>query len=254
MKYYADMMVSAHDTDYTDAARPSAILRYMQEAADWHLRDAGLSGDHLREKGYAFFLSRVAVKYYRAAKKYEKLRVSTWACPSTLAAYNRCGEICDARGGLIAQLMSVWALVGVADRRIYKPSEVPLEIEIDELLKLPVPLRVNYPRELELKAVGERTIVYADVDINRHMNNTYYPDMLYGYIPACHLEGKRISSCTISYRTEAALGDTVTVLAATPDNGKNYYFKTQKADGITALEAQIKLTGMEKIEEPEPEL
>lgn len=242
------MMVSAHDTDYYDMARPSAILRYMQEAADWHLRDTGLSNDRLRERGYAFFLSRIAIKYYRPLYKYEKIRVSTWPCPSTLAAFNRCGEIYDSSGNLSAQLNSVWALVGINDRRIYKPSEVPFSMEIDELLDVPVPLRVVIPSDLKLNHAGDRTIYYGDVDINRHMNNTFYPDMLYGFIPNDDLEGKRISSCSISYRTESALGDVIKINYGSPD-GVNYYLKAQKENGVTAVEAYIKLAPKSLIEE-----
>ena len=36
---------------------------------------------------------------------------------------------------------------------------------------------------MNLSLVGEHTVEYSDVDVNRHLNNTKYPDMLCGFLP-----------------------------------------------------------------------
>ena len=85
--------------------------------------------------------------------------------------------------------------------------------------------------------VGEFVVRYADVDQNRHMNNTRYPDMYSNFLP---LEGKRIKSMSIAYLNEAPLGDILTVQMA--ESGGLFYFRTLRSDGKINSEAEIELT------------
>ena len=95
--------------------------------------------------------------------------------------------------------------------------------------------RIVIPKDAE--TVGTYTVNYADLDQNRHMNNTRYPDMYSNFLP---LENKRIESITISYLAEAPAGDTLTVMRAEKDGF--YYFRTIRSDGKINSEAEIKLT------------
>lgn len=51
--------------------------------------------------------------------------------------------------------------------------------------------------------------MYPDVDMNRHMNNTVYIDMLYGFAGVD--EDKQLRSASINYLHEAPLGTTFKV-------------------------------------------
>ena len=68
------------------------------------------------------------------------------------------------------------------------------------------------------------------------MNNTVYPDVYLTFLP---LGEKRISELTISYRSEAVMGEALAVFMANIDD--TYYFKTVKSDGAVNTEAEIKL-------------
>ena len=52
-------------------------------------------------------------------------------------------------------------------------------------------------------------MAYSDVDINLHMNNTYYPDMLWGLIP--DIQEKEVTSVNLRYQKEAPLGGEITI-------------------------------------------
>ena len=87
-----------------------------------------------------------------------------------------------------------------------------------------------------LTDVGGYGVHYGDVDQNRHMNNTKYPDMYSNFLP---LAGKMIRSITINYSNEAKIGEKLRVQRA-EENGY-YYFRTVRSDGQVNSEAQIEL-------------
>ena len=81
--------------------------------------------------------------------------------------------------------------------------------------------------------VGGYGVHYGDVDQNRHMNNTKYPDMYSNFLP---LDGKRVRAITISYNNEAVIGDKLRVLRG--ENDGKYYFRTVRSDGKVNSEAE----------------
>ena len=91
------------------------------------------------------------------------------------------------------------------------------------------------PRAELFSKLGERKIVYSDIDYNMHMNNTRYPNMLCDFMDISDVE--RICGISLSYLHEAALGDRLDILCAKVDG--DYYFKTVRQDGIVCLEALV---------------
>jgi acyl-ACP thioesterase len=89
----------------------------------------------------------------------------------------------------------------------------------------------------ELADIGGYGVHYGDVDQNLHMNNTKYPDMYSNFLP---LQGKMISSISINYKNEAAIGEKLRVLRAECDG--NYFFRTVRGDGTVNSEAEMCLS------------
>lgn len=138
---------------------------------------------------------------------------------------------------MITEAASVWGLIGIEDHKLYKIEDIKFGFDIDEPLELDSPRRVHIPRELNLSLVGERTIVYSDLDGNNHMNNTNYPDMLCDFIP--DMVGRRVISLGISFAHEARLGEILKVYMAESDG--EYYFRTIRSDGQVNVEAIMQL-------------
>ena len=137
----------------------------------------------------------------------------------------------------MAEADSVWALVDLKTGGLERIDVCGYTFVDDEPLEIDIPQRFRMPKEIsdELKPVGERTIVYSDIDYNLHMNNTKYPDMLCDFIPFEKVG--EIKGFLISYLGEAAIGDKVTVSRAF-DSGV-YYFKTHNQKGKSCIEAEV---------------
>ncbi len=239
MIFTTPFTVNFHDTDLYARMRPSAVLMYMQEAANLHLNTYGPTMDEIRAGGHAFLLSRVRVALYRPIPAYTPIEAQTWVNEEDQGySFNRYYRIL-AGGETVAEAASVWALVSMEDHCPIRANAFSYHFSGDKPLELLLPRRIRFADEPE--AVGKRKIVYSDCDYNGHLNNTRYPDLLCDYLP----EGEtgRVSDLVINFLGEAPLGEQLTVYRAPdPEKDGRYLFRTRRADGSANIEAVLTLT------------
>ena len=109
--------------------------------------------------------------------------------------------------------------------------------------------------DASFEQVGRHTVTYPDVDMNLHMNNTKYADMLCSFVPeftaavgrgsalgahaAAFTPSPAVREFSITYLADAPLGGTLTVLRSGADG--TYFFRTVREDGKVNVEARIAL-------------
>jgi len=226
-----------HDTDACRRVRPTQLLVYMQETSNRHLESAGLSLDALRdERGLAFILSKTRVALHAPLYTNEDITVRTWTCESRAFSFSRFYDIWRGEE-LIAVADTTWALIDLNDKQLCRVDSLDLGIENDAPIDIGIPARFRVPKTEALELLGERKVVYSDLDYNMHMNNTKYADMLCDFLPI--EDTGRIRGISMTYLHEAAFGDTVKVYRHT-EEGK-YGFRTVNQDGTVCLEAEVLL-------------
>ena len=209
MKWSGEYTVNANDVDFNNIVSVSNMLRYMQDAANYEMEEDGLSYNELFSRGLSFVLSRIRMSFYSPIYAHEKIEVQSWACESRGVQFNRCYRIIK-NGVIAAEAVSVWALVGVNDRHLHRVNEFDLPYRKDEMLELDMPARFKIPDDVDMRLVSERVVEYADVDMNGHMNNTHYPDVLCSHLSE-NMRGQRVISMGISFLSEAPLGESVKI-------------------------------------------
>ena len=225
-----------HDTDAFRRVRPTQMLVYMQEVSNLHMQSCGLSLDGLRdEEGLAFILSKIRLSLFAPLYAFEDIEVQTWTCESRGYAIQRFYRIM--RGDeVIAVADTIWALVDLNSRALLKGDALDKYPFVNgEPAEMDLPNRIRIPRGLELLHVGERRIVYSDLDYNMHMNNTRYMDMLCDFLPIERVGD--IKGFVLSYFKEAHYADALEILYAEQDGAG--YFRTVNAAGQICLEAQV---------------
>ncbi len=234
MKWSDNYIVRYHDTDANEVVSPSHIFKYLQEAAMCQMKAQRPSYGELLNQNKAFILSGIRVEFYDSLSFGESITVSTWGCDARGFTFPRSYSIM--RGDeLICEANSTWALVDTRDKRLIRASEVELNYYTDKPNDLPNPVRFRIPPELTLSLVGEYTVRYYDTDVNGHMNNTNYPNMLLNAMPSP--ENKLFKSIAISYQNEARVGDYLKLYMGKMD-GK-YYMRSVHEDGKINIEAEI---------------
>ncbi len=244
MKFTTEMKTNWHDTDASRCVRPSKILEYMQETADIQCAASGMPLDGLRdEKGLAFIVGSIAMTLHAPLHSNEKITVKTWSKLAKSFIFTRYFEIFRGEQ-LIAEAATNWVLIDLNTKAMVRGSEHP---EIAEALYYDEPIppealppRVRIPRDEEMLPVGERRIVYSDIDYNMHMNNTRYPDMLCDFIPEM-AEGGTLKSLSLSYIKEAPLGAILTLERGATHGDGSFFMRTRNSADEVCLEALIKI-------------
>jgi acyl-CoA thioesterase FadM len=236
VRHTVDYEILSHDTGHNGEVHPSAVFRYFQETADHQMRTEGPTYRELYEQGLAFVLSRMHVRLHATLRSYDKVTVQTWAYdPPRGVSYERYYQMYRGEE-LVAEAGSVWALLNVSSGELCRVGTLPLHYGSDEPLAISTRFRLP---SAEFTVVDAHTVRYSDVDVNNHMNNTRYPDMLRDCIP--HIDGLRITGIQIHYVSEALLGDTLTVSRAeAEENGHPvFWFQTEKQGGECNVRARI---------------
>ncbi len=231
--FRTNLVVDIHDVDFNGVARASALMKYIQSAAQAQLTENGMSYDNLRQKNKAFILSRIKLEFTESPRAYEPLTAITFPCNSRGYSFLRCYKL-KKDGITIGRAVSVWALVDTETHTLVRVNDFDLGLETYDQLDIPLS-RTVMPRELS--EVGTYTVTYGDTDQNMHMNNTRYPDMYSNFLP---MRNKRIESITVSYINEARFGETLNVFRGEYDG--LYYFRTVCENGKINTEAEIKLS------------
>jgi len=235
MKWEEKFKVRFHDTDSNEILGASQTFKYIQEAAMRQLHAQKPTYTELLRQGKAYLLSGIRVEMYHPVYAYEEIIARSWACSSKGVSFIRSYEI-EREGEIVCEAVSSWALVSTTDKRILKVDEIDTSnYFMDEAIKTEHPLRIRIPNALPMTLVGEYTVTYRDIDVNRHMNNTNYADMLCSCIP--DMNQLRIKSIGINYTSEATLNEELKIYMSKID-GK-YYFRTVRSDGKTNIEAEF---------------
>ena len=234
MKWSEEYKVLYHDTNSNELVGISRIFKYLQETATSQMRAQRPSYNELLSQGKAFILSGIRVEAYEPLSYGEKITVNTWGCPARGFTFPRSYQIL--RGDeVVCEANSTWALVDTRTKGLIKASDVTLNYYTDDPLVLDNPIRIRIPTELSMSLVGEYTIRYTDTDVNNHMNNTNYPDMLFNVLP--NPSNKIVKSIAISYQSEAKAGDLLKLYMGRTD-GK-YYIRSVHENGKINVEAEI---------------
>lgn len=242
MKFTKRYTAKWHDTDANRQVRPSALVTYLQETANEHLIHLGISLDDLRDRyGLAFILGSISVRIYEPLFAGDDIEVETWTCGEKGFRHNRC--FCVVRAGkTVVEATSQWALINLADGSLVKIEDMPYHVEPGEPITLSdLPPRLRMPKLAEMELLGERRIVYSDIDYNGHMNNTRYPDMFCDFVP--NICSKRVQGMVLSYRHEAAFDHTLRVFGTQTDGG--YLLCTVDENETVCTEALLRLSDID---------
>lgn len=236
MKTYQNFSVDIHHCDANSNLRVTEMLRFMQQCSSKQLENSAISQSKLVEMGKTYVLCRLNISIYKSVHPGEELEISTWPCESRGLLLTRCYQA-RVGGNIVAEVITVWGVIDIETRQLCRISSLPVDLECEEPLELDSPSRIYIPSDLSLSLVGERVVAYSDLDMNIHMNNTNYADMICNFLP--EMEHKRVIMMGISYVSEARLGEVLKVYI-TKSEGQ-YFVRTVKESGEVNCEAIVML-------------
>ncbi|MBR0373233.1 MAG: hypothetical protein IJH91_01750 [Mogibacterium sp.] len=206
MKYEVTYQSRTNEINVRDYLKPTQLIQYLQETAESQITALDLDYiDLYNKRRKAFLVSRLGVEIYRPIYRYAKLTGRTWVTEGRAANFPRAYELyCD--GEAVARAYSNWALVDVDTRRLIRFKDYDCSAyPVDELPAMRIPERFRIPGDVPLHFCGVVSVGFSLTDINRHMNNTQYFNILYDRIPDVDLFD--VTSINIRFVHEAAYGN-----------------------------------------------
>ena len=235
-QYTLPIEVASYDVGPDNRLRLSGVLRYQQEAGERHLIPAGMGWNALIERGVAFVASRWHARVVRLPEMNERVTLTTWHREQKGARFLRCYEWRDEQGELLLCGVMQFALVSTVDHHLLRGDEFDPEGALPacaQNVDCADPARYKLPL---LTDARKYVVGWSDTDVNRHMNNTRYADLVCDAL-ADKLAGNRIVDVQMHFAGETRLDDVVTLSIGEADAA---YVQGSTSCG-TAFTARVEL-------------
>jgi len=229
-------IITGYDVLPDGYLKPSAMLKYMQDAATMDAANAGADYESLRSRDMIFVVSKVLINFTRTPKIDDCLEVRTWNSGTLGVSFVR-NYVMSVDGEVIGSATTRWVLVSYSARRILRPDALftDLSSNTEELLPLEPSRRLKL---LDGVTVNEAvyTASLTDMDTNYHVNNTRYGDLIVDY-SGLDLINSKIKEFEIHFVSELKAGQVIK-LASTAD-GNTSYVTAVKDDGLQVFTSRI---------------
>ncbi|WP_187262195.1 acyl-[acyl-carrier-protein] thioesterase [Pontibacter beigongshangensis] len=227
----SQFVVRSSEIDARGLATLPSLVTYLQEAAWDNTATLGISLYDLLEKGLTWVLQRMRVQMFRYPKHREKITVETWASGQEKVFLHRDFRIYSEERELLGQATSVWLVMDIAKRQMVAvpdfitavalaPGREPLPFAKGKLSALAEPVYKQ-----------QTTVRWHHIDLNRHVNNTWYLRWALAVLPQELLEQGHLRETDIIFKAESTLGNTIAALAA-PANEQHHFLHS-----LTGLES-----------------
>ena len=225
------------DADFRSLLKPSALLRYVEQVSADHARTFGMTDQFFKDHGVAFLVGKQALKFDRVPQRAEKLTLLTRAEASRRGSVKRITTVTDAEGKQVAMVDCRWIVFSLAENRILREPGWTVEGFWNETVEGELPLQLHKCRE-GLASAGEWTVRYSQCDLNGHLNNAFYLDLVCDALPLDVVRKGPVTFASINYHREVPMGETVEVFYAPSAEG---WYIIGKHNGQTSFESYLEL-------------
>ena len=235
--YTETMTVMNADADFRSLLKPSALLRYVEQVSADHARTFGMTDQFFKDHGVAFLVGKQALKLDRVPPRAEQLPLLTRAEASRRGSVKRIPTVTDAEGKQVAMVDCRWIVVSLAEGRILREPGWTVDGFWNETVEGELPLQLHKCRE-GLTSAGEWTVRYSQCDLNGHLNNAFYLDLVCDALPLDVVRKGPVTFASINYHREVPMGETVEVFYAPSAEG---WYIIGKHNGQTSFESYLEL-------------
>ncbi|MCR5089919.1 MAG: hypothetical protein K6C08_10450 [Oscillospiraceae bacterium] len=215
--YREQLLLRSKDVSMQRRLRTSRLFEILQEASIRHTEQLGMGREKTLDRGLLWMVTMQRADILRMPEYDEATTVESWPGITMHLLFPRYYRLLDAEGNTLISASALWTLVGSESRRVVFPEDYGIVIDgtlSGNEIPLPTPLK---------KAAGSAssafTVPYSYLDLNGHMNNTRYFDLVEDSIPA-PAEGLPLRQISAEYSGEARLGDHIDLTVE--NHGQSY--------------------------------
>ncbi len=224
--------VGAFETGMGDRLTLPAFLDLFQDLAGHHAAHLGFGMDALLQENTAWVLNRMGIEVGELPRVGEPIRIETW--PSGVEALFAWRDVraFDAAGTEVARGTTRWLIIDVEKRR---PRRTSPELQTFLPSSMPQAFALSDPPAPEDEVLSRHTVHvrHADLDVNRHANNTHYAAWMVEAFDPDFLDAHVQTHLDMTLKAETLRGDVlVTEVARAADDPGCYVHRiVREADG-----------------------
>jgi acyl-ACP thioesterase len=192
LTYEKKILIRSEQVDMTRRLRMSELFRIMEEASIAHTEELGCTRDRTLDRGLLWIITRQQAEIEELPAYDEEITVRSWQGDMMHVFFPRFYEI-ERAGRVIVRGQALWMLIDEESRQMVMPEDydifIPGRPGSDDMMLAPVVI----PSELREgesgndvnSGAGAGTVIrqnlvtrFSQVDINGHMNNTRYFDII----------------------------------------------------------------------------
>ncbi|MBB6480386.1 acyl-[acyl-carrier-protein] thioesterase [Spirochaeta isovalerica] len=222
LKIQSERRVESFDADLHNKLKISSIFNYMQDIAAKHADELGVGYHVLQEKKIFWVLSWAKVEIEGPLPSYgESLTIETWAKGKHRLFYMRDFLLRNNAGEIIIRGTSAWLLLDAETKRLTDLNRMGLDLPAfpdEHALE-------EYPGKFDFHGgeaqISKRKVLYSDIDINKHVNNSRYIEFILDCYNYREHETGQVKALTISYKGETHFMDELEISRAPLPDAKN---------------------------------
>ena len=204
------------DTDFYRRLRWDTMFTMFQEASIAHTEALGAGREKTLDRGFLWVIALQQVTIRRLPEYDERITVESWPGRTMHVFFPRYYRMRDESGGILVEGSALWGLMDRQSRKLIFPEEegieVPETVTGDEP---PLPRTFkNVPAQRRVPF----TVPFSYLDLNGHMKNTRYFDLVQDLLPPEQME-KAPTRIAVEYSGEAKWGEQLSVGVAKTESG-----------------------------------
>jgi medium-chain acyl-[acyl-carrier-protein] hydrolase len=230
-----DITVSQYECDFLNRMKPSSILRQVEQVSMDNCTAIGVDAALYERTHTAFLLAKLVLVLNRDITVGEQIHLDTTAALPVRAVYNRYTSL-TVSGEEAAGVDTRWVLVDTQTKRILRKP--PEEFQLPFVDRTEKSFDMSIRKGTELETLGMVKAEYSRTDINGHLNNAEYADIIFNYLPAELLREQALKKMVIYYHNELPFGEEMRLLRGTNEDGQFYFQGIRERDGKPCFEAE----------------
>ncbi len=212
-------------------------MQLFQEAAGNHAQHLGAGYASLAEEKLFWALSRIRVEIGKLPEWGDEIHVETWPNSVVGPFFRRDFIFYDKQDVAICRGVSGWLLLSSETMRPQRADRLTFELPFNEgksALDI-FPERLSGTAD---KTVFSKKILYNEIDVNNHVNNTRYLDWVMDCFDRLHFQTYNLKSFSLEFLGEMLWGDEVELMSGV--EGSSYHIQAVNLkSGKIAFKADV---------------
>ena len=236
-KYARDVMIPCYMSDKSYFIKPGSFMDIAQEMAMDGADRLGFGFNKMFPMRMAWVLSRMHVHFDDTPNWRDDGTILTWHRGVEGPFYRRDYQY-KVGDRLCVSATSSWVIINLDTRAMEHPDVMSIVADPnpqDDDIALPSAApRVRMPRGAVPEFVSEHIVVYSDVDINGHANNTRYITWVMDCIPQEITFNRRVRDIYINYNKEILAGEAVKICQVKEETSDSLSYTFEGTVGETS--------------------